>query len=338
MLSIHTTEKAFENIILTEKYPNWLAISKKQNKITLAVEAESECLYDDNNPIYIFCMSNDIELISDKDYIDSISNNYDKVLDEPCGAFILNINMATAQEIQSGYGVICQDESNIDDNVLVYQKDASCIKDETCHNWDEIFNDIKSQPTNTLIINDRFLFSHDLNGNGVGIDNVVKIIDSILPELFENSYHIFIAFSHDKIKPSMSFGKISTALNKKIKTLRAYNIILEIVSYDKNCYMYEYTHNRRILTNYHLVKADHLCAAFDSSNKSIVDQTITCEMLYSHGLFDNSDVPAKTHKSMIKRFEEMIKYGKEHLKSGYNYSCNGNSNVEITSFQNRLLN
>lgn len=334
MFLIHTTEKVLEEICFG-KYPNWLAIAKKQSEIMITLY-NNDMFLDDENPINIFMKSYGVSIEPNNDYIEKIPQDHNSVLNNPCGAFILDIDQITAKQIELDYGVICQSTMNIDDNCLRYSKEITSEVQEETHNWNSFLQSIKVSPTNTLVVNDRYLFANDDNINKNGIHNATKIIDAILPLNFKAEYHILFVFDSLKLKQGITFTNIANWLNKAIRGIRTYPIRLELLSVKGNCYLYENTHNRRIVSNYSVVRTEHKFNAFNES-RSLCSQTLNCDMLYSKGINDDSDCPAKPHSKTLSDLKSIVIYGKSHAASGYEYACNGNTTLTITDIQNRLL-
>ena len=334
MFLIHITEKALEEICLG-KYPNWLAIAKMQTKIVISVY-NNEIFLDDENPINIFMKSYGVSVEPNNDYIEKIPQDHKSVLNNPCGAFLLDIDEKTAKQIELDYGVICQSTKNVNDNSLIYSKEISSEEREEIHNWTNFLQYIKSTPSNTLLVNDRYLFANDDNIHKNGIHNAAKIIDAILPADFKSDYHVLFVFDSLKLKPGITFSNIANWLNKEIRGIRTYPIKLEMISVKMNSYLYEHTHNRRIISNYSIIRSEHKFNAFYES-KCLCSQTLNCDMLYSKGISNDSDCPIKPYLKMINDLKSIANYGKTHATSGYEYACNGNTSLPISSLQNRLL-
>lgn len=243
MYSLHITEQALTDIC-ADKYNNWNFIAKEQNTILVDNEKGNEIFIDEENVVFIFSQMYDVEFKSDPDLFNKIYANPADVLISPCGAYILNIDKIAAKKIESDYGVICQSVHAINDDILSYYQPVDCICNKTNHNWKSILGDITNHVTNSIIINDRYLFikdyydSNSSRNNTIGIDNCVKIIDSILPNKYADEYHILIAFERKGTADEMPFNKIVNILNKQIKRLRNYSIVLEVLSYNNNCYNY----------------------------------------------------------------------------------------------------
>jgi hypothetical protein len=334
MFLIHITEKALEEICLG-KYPNWLAVAKKQTKIVIAVN-NSDIFMENENPINIFIKSYGVFVEPNNDYINKIPQDPKSVLNNPCGAFILDIDKKTAKQIELDFGVICQSADNINDNSLQYSKEISSEEHEEIHNWNNFLQFIKSTPSNTLMVNDRYIFANDDSLNKNGIHNATKIIDAILPVSYKCDYHVLIIFDSSQLKPGITFSNIANWLNRGIRGIRPYSIKLELISVKKNCYLYENTHNRRIISNYSIIRTEHKFKAFYET-RSLCSQTLNCDMLYSKGIIDESDCPAKSHSKTICDLKSVASYGKTHATAGYEYACNGNTNLPLSNLQNRLL-
>lgn len=333
MFLIHTTEEALEEICLGI-YPNWFEIAKRQPKIIVALY--NDIFIDEDNPINIFIKSYGVTIDTKNNYIENVPNDPKSVLDNPCGAFLLDIDEKTAKQIETDFGVICQSTKNINDNSLQYSKEITSEKREEIHNWNNFLQVIKNTPSNTLMVNDRYLFANDDNLTKNGIHNAVKIIDAILPVDFKSDYHVLFVFDSLKLKPGITFSNIANWLNKEIRGIRPYPIKLEMISVKSNCNLYENTHNRRIVSNYSVIRTEHKFNAFNGT-KSLCSQTLNCDMLYSKGIKDDSDCPAKSHWKTITDLKSIAIYGKSHATSGYEYACNGNTTLAITDLQNRLL-
>jgi len=215
-----------------------------------------------------------------------------------------------------------------------------------------LFSDYVS-PSNSLIFIDRYLFSEDSNGlkSEDGINNVFDILNKILPHTLDKEYHILLVFDASTLSKSplnnnsnanesyTPFKRISTQINSLKKRLnRTYNIVIETVSIDHNCGYYSDTHNRRILSNYFIIRAEHSLKAFRDS-KSLYSQSLFLDWGASKGIVRSrkSDVPANALNKCLKGIKNAINQLKE-SKEPPSFSQNGNSNISIQEIKNRLLN
>ncbi len=278
--------------------------------------------------------------------MDDIERNPSIVHNDPCAIYLLNIDKEKADKIQKDFGVICQSIDSLDDSILTKGFiDVSPRRGDKDYGWSQVLKMLKKYPSNSILINDRNLFSNETldsssgePGNKLGVDNLYEILDVIIPKRFCGDYHVFICFDTSSLNSGVSAdyicGKIQ-ALKQRLN--RRNTIIFEILAlHGKSSPYYHITHNRRVLTNYFILTAEHMLKAFDGSI-SVSSQHITGNKLYNCGLYDYNDTPEKLHRDMINDFKEMGKYYQEHPQSHYyTYYLKGNKQ-EITSITNRII-
>ena len=294
-----------------------------------------------------------------KQLISEIESNPIKVLEDPNAVYFLDISAQDAANIQKQYGVICKNENEIDDHELEEWKEYISVKGETGVSWREFLKGIRNMPTNSIIISDRYLFKSDNKpqegwdgGSYTGIDSAVDIIDGILPDTFSSqaTYNVLILYSSRPNKNQyesckIPFNKLAKRLSGKIKELRNYKIKVELLSIDFGYQYYDITHNRRVITNYHIIRTEHELKAF-ANNKSMCSQTLNWDSLFSKGLLDNNSSPIKNQSILINGLIMINKYGIDHIESS-NYqhgvdgvcpkSDNDKNRVVFSEIQNRLL-
>lgn len=132
----------------------------------------------------------------------------------------MNVSVGDAKTIQKEYGVICKNEDDTDTDILDEEKEISCINNDTRHDWKEFFKEIANSPTNSIIICDRYLFSNEDGTNGQ--ENLIDILDSILPRSLKGEYHILLLCSDIK---NNDFNILSKSLYDNIIKLRRYRIL-----------------------------------------------------------------------------------------------------------------
>lgn len=344
MIDLFVTEKAFRSLISKGPDSRWYnIIIKYLNKIYIyASKAEIDNLYEEppeTSEIGILLKSYSIQFVSSISIIDEIMNDHSVILNYPSGIFFMNISAGDAKSIQKDYGVICKNEDDTDTNILDEEKEISCINNDKRHDWKEFFKEIANSPTNSIIICDRYLFSNDDTRNTNGQDNLIDILDSILPKSFKGEYHILLLCSDIK---NNDFNKLSKSLHDNIKKLRRYRILFEMVQISSGQLYYENTHNRRIITNYHVIRAEHKFNAMNNG-KWNCSQVINWDMLFSKGLTDKSDAPYISHNILVNDIKEITKYGTDHSKTcGYSYSNNGvrtekDGQIIFSGIENRLI-
>lgn len=369
MMHVYVTIKALENMALMTR---WNKILSCREVYEVYIDATEDTIssysdnykedfsyveYDDVSPISMLINNGYIKPNPAKQIISEIKNNPIKVLEDPSAVYFLDITPEEAADIQAQYGVICKNENDIDDKELEDWGEIISCEGDLDHNWSEFLAKIKQSPTNSIIISDRFVFSKDELGEGKekeGIDNIVSIIDAILPDSFtkNSQYEIFIIFSDKNPKGELNckiaFNKLIKKLSNDISELRngKYKILVEIVAVPGNSYGYEWTHNRRVITNYHIIRTEHNLKAF-RSNRSICSQTLNWDALFSKGIMDKNDISYKNFRILLKNIQAINQYGNENPEdSMYKYACNGicpksskeRDKIIFSNIQNRLVN
>ena len=369
MMHVYVTIKALESMALMTRWNKILSCREvydvyidatKEDVDHFSENYKADFSYeevDNVSPISLLINDGYIKPNPAKQKISEIKNNPIKVLEDPSAVYFLDITPEEAASIQAQYGVICKNENDIDDKELGdWGEIISCVNDLD-HTWSEFLDRIKRSPTNSVIISDRFVFSNDelaQDKKSHGIDNIIDVLDSIMPESFAEDalYHVFILYSdkdaYDKPICKISFNKLAKKLFEEISLLRKgkYKILVEVVAVPGSSYGYNWTHNRRIVTNYHIIRTEHNLKAF-LSNRSICSQTLNWDALFSKGIMDKNDVSYKNLKILLANILEINKYGKlEPEKSMYKYACNGicpkspkdKNKIIFEEIKNRLVN
>ena len=194
--------------------------------------------------------------------------------------------------------------------------------------WTVYFNKSnQSLPSNALIICDRYVFSADSKTSPkiaedileLGLTNIRDILNSLLPKRHNGEYNVLLifdssTFNQDEQQERKMFMSIVENLrdygvaNKKA---RHYKIRFDIISIDRNCINYKMLHNRRIISNYFVVRAEYKLRAFKDS-VSTVSQTIFYDALFSKIVpikRNGPDSPIKSQLQIINYIRELIKNG-----------------------------
>ena len=226
--------------------------------------------------------------------------------------------------------------------------------------WDTFFCDdvINTKiPSNALILVDRYLFS----AFDDGLQNLLDILDAILPKTFCGCYHILLITDDSQIMEADNgrFRTIDAAVSE-IQTVvpsldRPYDILLENLFVHKAkkplpgqkrtpeentlIRFYQETHDRHIFSNYFNVTAEHaLCAVRETKKGNLVasfKQTISFDAIYAG--IDNKyqskkDLPIKGCEDFVRETEAFI--------DSPSPLCLFYSNAkksDIKTIQNRLL-
>ena len=367
-MNIYISLNALENALFDEGSGLHQILNKLPGSCTVYADITEDKLEErmrdpDQDILSELYLGSDTGVKSGSSVIASINQNNRHVLDDPTAIYILDIAEDVAKTIQDQYGVICKSSNNPDLNVLLSEhRTADCVEDDPGSWNSSMYSIVETAPLNSIIVSDRYLFSDDeLDKEGQfhtgdGFENLISILDCILPRnKKEEPITVLIyceAFKFDgnpycnkrptdeqyKEMESKHFRYLSNRLNKEIKGLRKglYFIEVEVISFGNGALYHEKTHNRRILTNYSELYAEHKLAAF-KNNKCLADQNITSNTLFSEGIKDKSDCPIISHHAKLKRFIDIFKYGKKN-KNMYLYSyCGNTTSSEISAVKNYLI-
>ena len=360
-MNIYTTVDALYNAIYHSS-DFFLVIKNLPGNNTLYVDIDNtkleELLRTGDNPICDISVGSGLCIESAKPFLSDIINNKEMVMRDPSALYVLNMQSEECNELQMKYGVVCQPASSPNMDFLI--NNHKCGSSIEAGTWGNYFSKLDTTPANSIIICDRYIFSDDdvaiqegklsfTSGNGC--ENILHILDRMLPPSLNVDFHIMIIFdktiyhgrerypsTRHKEMDDAHFRYLASHLNKAIKKLRKENYIIttELISVTQNDYLHEETHNRRIVSNYSELFVEHKLAAFKGS-RGAVDQHIVYNTLFSEGLKDKSDLPIYSHTRRLNVFREIVNYGK-HNEKAYDYVRNGNfSGSKISELKNRLI-
>jgi len=374
MFKIFIAESSLENLLLEESSKKadeqnyWYKILEKQKNVYVLFNkgVDYDSLSPEEaqlNPLFLFQQGGKT-LVNKSDFIETVTLCPERVLDEPCGAYLLDIAPEKAKDIQNKYGVICQSVDSLDGNFWtsdIYNAHPVINEHDSEHNWEQILRGLDNMPSNSLLVIDRNLFNREDKYKTTiqdGIDNLFSILKSVLPKSFSRfkEYHILVIFDGselDHIKNTRilfegdqsshtfddAFGKLAKIINSRKKELAfSDNVIIELLSLTKDNIGYEYTHNRRILSNYYVIRVDHLLKAF-KNNRGSCPQNIDCETLFATGVekLSKSDTPEKAHAISLNNLKEALDQARGDAAPNYHYAMNKNTGKSIKELQNRLF-
>ena len=323
MFNIFIAEKILRNIIQAESQrpnntrSNLFKILKSAQNLYVAMDAPDLA--------WIKQLKADYGLVADTtrtDYINKIPAKLESVLKNPSSLFILDIPFAEAKKIQIEYGVMCR--SSVDTNVstlIDINDEHTTDKNKPLgRGWDTVLDSVEFLPSNALILTDRYLFktTNAKYGNG----------------------YVIVIFDKDCIDQIYNFQTIAKRLNDiKEELKRPYPITMEVLGITGKNDTYHNLHNRRIVSNYFVVKMDYRLAAF---NKAVgtVDQTITPQVLFTEdSLNSHSTAPLKSMEQIISTLREFSNslsspYTKH---DSYYYAVNGEWMEKCNTIRNRLI-
>ncbi len=353
MLEIYISDKTLEKIWLESPDSNWGKILKKQRVIYISEEKTNGYL---NEDCVLWQMQmDDIKLEPSTAYIQGVINGTESISKKPFGVFILDIDPAQAFKMQKENGVICMSSDAIDENILTLID--PCVKEyeeSEKGKWSDVLVGVKADSfvSNSVIINDRNLFANDgqktnhhtgeIYDDTPGIDNIAAVLNEIIPSELSVPYHVAILCDYECVKTAngLTHKSVAEKVNKiKKKLNRLFPIEIEIVFIKAgDSRITNVTHNRRIISNYFILKADHKICAF-KSGMSLCAQNILIDRLYSKGLSDTSDPPAKGHRVCVSQYRSIRQLLVEHESRGnmyYTLIQNGQEK-SITEIKNRLF-
>nr|WP_317631724.1 hypothetical protein [uncultured Flavobacterium sp.] len=198
----------------------------------------------------------------------------------------------------------------------------------------------KSLTSNSLIINDAYIFGDSENINKQGSKNLLNILDAIIPLSLNVPYHVLILTSNPKMKDQTIFKKILNDLILKIEKIRVdFKIYIEIVVSNKEKY-----HKRKLFTNFLSITTDK-GFYLEDNNKVKSDNDILIETIFTRNNVFNGD---SQHSEMKERLLNLNKkFVKHALSDAYlNSLSNHDKTYYVTNFdyegekviKNRLFN
>ena len=266
----------------------------------------------------------------------------ENVLKNPSALYILDIPAANALAIQRMYGVMCLSSSAPDISPLIDVNDEHTTEKKVAlgRGWDSVLDSVEHLPSNALILNDRYLFKTTNAVYGNGFDNIRSILTELLPRELNTKYHVAVIFDRDEIDPLYNFKSISKRINDIALDFKMpYEIVTEVLGLSEGKDIYYKFHNRRIVSNYFVVKMDYTLAAFNKT-EGTSEQTIIPQVLFTEdSLNKSSSAPLKSMQQItkaLKSFSDSLKSPSMDHNS-YSYAINGQQKNLCLTITNRLI-
>lgn len=266
----------------------------------------------------------------------------ENVLKNPSALYILDIPSADALAIQRMYGVMCLSSGAPDITPLIDINDEHTTEKRvpTGRGWDSVLDSVEHLPSNALILNDRYLFKTTNAVYGNGFDNIRSILIELLPRELNTKYHVIVIFDRDEIDSLYNFNSIAKRLHDIVLEFnKPYEIVTEVLGLSEGKEIYYKFHNRRIVSNYFVVKMDYSLAAFNKT-EGTSEQTITPQVLFTEeSLNKRSSAPLQSMQQITKALQSFS----ESLKSpsmdhnSYSYAVNGQQKYQCMTITNRLI-
>lgn len=342
-MSVYATPNSLRQIVSAES--DELKVLQKQENIYVCMSEEELERYtkeynanaDDNN-IFVMLYSEHTALHPTDLPKDLIENEY-RFAEYAEDIFILDVSPDEAQRLTHDYGVLVLSEDKIDFSPLYTHDFYACTK-QVEGTWQEVMENVRNIPFNTVLINDRNLFTDkETNSNPThyyGIDNLKEILQALLSTCGkrETPIDLFIGFD---LKPDINFSKLTKRIEAEFDTLKQkYNIRIELVGYKESSGFWSDSHNRWIITNYGYFTLEHKVSAFRGGVANI-DQDIEYHSLYANGLYSTNmaKLPYTSRKNKLRRISVIV--NKLPQRTGdYKYSYAGSMDVENT-IKSRIL-
>ena len=354
MFKVFISSKSLERLCLEERDKNkadqnaWFLVLSKQKAVYIDKNVYEEWGHDDDygdDPLFLFSKDYDVDLKESGIDFESMANPSNGPFPfEPQGAYLLDVSEDTANAIQNDYGIICQSTDDLTKCPLSEGgRMFSLRKDERGHSWKEIISSEPALPSNAIVIIDRYLFAYD-NANKVGVKeaiaNIKNVMRCVLPMQLKTDYHIIILYdegsSGDK---HYNIKTLARELEEYKDTLkRPYNIVIQFMSIPREYKGYEVTHNRKIISNYFIVSAEHYIKAF-RGRQATVTQDVRWDYAYSTGLRNVSDPPMKTIETILSGIHDIIHEEgvKDKEQKGFVCDTTKGEKQNISKVVNRLV-
>ncbi|MCT4588807.1 MAG: hypothetical protein N4A71_13340 [Carboxylicivirga sp.] len=358
MVNIFSEVSAIEDIYVSDDYPNWQKVIGNQANIYLnidqaslnaAMESDDE---DDESLLFLWYHENDAakkpEALGTQF---QFANDEELLIDEPYGIFILDITEEKANELSEKYGIQIFSSQSLKD-IQDFEIDFDFEENETIQcqagilkGYEFVLDSFKAEKSNGTIIVDRNLFSNEERGINVGIGNMLRYFDCVLPTSLDTTYDILLITENSgRIETERFRNRIINDLTQSIKQLRPFVIDVEVLFVHRSTAIYSKTHQRRILKNYHFGDSEHGFAIFSPNNRDRVrnDNDFNMQIHFHSLLKEQMGITSiKKRKKLLKRLiqikgeaeRQLIQQG-QHDRY-YRLFLNGN---ESTVINNRLLN
>lgn len=283
MFTFYTTEDKLTELCL--EGGTWYDIIRNQRTIYVCNDSDEE-EWDISNEILLNLYRGGVEIEVDNEVAEDIKKDTKNVLELVNPAYILDYSEQEATEISRKYGVIFLPTQNTPEPAIAetgWTLDTS--DDSKEQSWDFFLSGIKTK-YNSLVIIDRYFFSSEY---GESLEdskfNLRSILNILLPKEQMHKFTVSIIF--DITKADKEMQELATEVNKIKKTLVGHTSFdMELISIDSNCYNYDKTHDRFIVSNYFVIDADKI-KAFRTDKTVLTEQNIHFKYLYSEGIREN---------------------------------------------------
>lgn len=327
MFTLYTTEDKLTELCL--EGGTWYDIIRNQRTIYVCNDSDEE-EWDISNEILMNLYRGGVEIEVDNELAEDIKNDTKSVLELVNPAYILDYSEQKATEISRKYGVIFLPTQNTPEPAIAetgWTLDTS--DDSKEQSWDFFLSGIKTK-YNSLVIIDRYFFSSEY---GESLEdskfNLRSILNILLPKEQMHKFTVSIIF--DITKADKEMQELATEVNKIKKTLVGHTSFdMELISIDSNCYNYDKTHDRFIISNYFVIDAAHKIKAFRTDKTVLTEQNIHFKYLYSEGIRENdkSSKPEVSQDRILKAVCDAIHTSKREMLHAANGQMSQKGNFQ----------
>lgn len=327
MFTLYTTEDKLTELCL--EGGTWYDIIRNQRTIYVCNDSDEE-EWDISNEILMNLYRGGVEIEVDNEFAEDIKNDTKSVLELVNPAYILDYSEQEATEISRKYGVIFLPTQNTPEPAIAetgWTLDTS--DDSKEQSWDFFLSGIKTK-YNSLVIIDRYFFSSEY---GESLEdskfNLRSILNILLPKEQMHKFTVSIIF--DITKADKEMQELATEVNKIKKTLVGHTSFdMELISIDSNCYNYDKTHDRFIVSNYFVIDAAHKIKAFRTDKTVLTEQNIHFKYLYSEGIRENdkSSKPEVSQDRILKAVCDAIHTSKREMLHAANGQMSQKGNFQ----------
>lgn len=318
MFSLYTTENKLTELCLEES--EWYNIIRRQRTVYVCNDSEDD-EWDLTNQVLLALHREGTSIEVNNDLVTEIKKDNSKVLELVNPAYILDYEEEAARSIEEKYGVIFLPIKNTPRPVLARRGwDIDTMDKSKPKSWD-YFLGSNRVCFNSLVIVDRYFFSSQ---TGESFDdslfNLWAILNVFVPKKHMHRFTVSIVF--DETKSDYKMSQLATKVNKVKKSLVGRTpFTLELISINSDCYKYEDTHDRFIVSNYFVINATHKIKAFTENKKALCGQKLFFDYLFSKGIEDGdiSSTPEVSQDRILNAVYNAIHTSKNEIL----YAANG---------------
>lgn len=333
MFTLYTTENKL--VELCNEGTEWYDIIRNQPAIYICNDSDNE-EWDISNTTLLALHKSGTSIEVDNKLLAEIKEDHSNVLELVNPAYILNFSEKEAKEIEEKYGVIFLSTHNTPSPIVAKRGwDIDTTDKNKPKAWDFFLKGNKVK-FNSLVIVDRYFFSSEQGETFEdSMYNLRAILNALLPT--NNMYKFTVSIFFDETKSDLEMRNLVTRVNKIKKSILGRTpFTLELISIDSDCFKYEETHDRFIISNYFVINATHKIKAFNSKNQALCGQKLFFDYIFSKGIEENdiSSKPEVSQDRVLKALRESIDTSKSEIM----YGVNGQTNKRgIFSIENELL-